>query len=365
MRVIRNRFKNNKYGNDVRLPTLKGICIDYLKILVILIGLLIFICLAAIPMFAIGSYVTPTTQEIQLGDIDVELEKAKWSYGNTIYFMIVTMTTIGYGDIIPYTVAGRVCIQIISMIGLGLTGTLIALLSAQTIKNAESVVLLFSIYLKTLMIRLKALLTNKSYQPLTIHVRRELLDILSPFEKKILFLASSTVAQSIALLFFLWMYILVGGGIFYAVEEWDYQTAEWFCFVTLTTIGYGDVTPSTDLGKVLFCFYALLGLGILAAFFGLVGSSVVNFGRYGSKEFFKKSKVLFKKAPDTRHRLRRIKFSSKQVPEPIKVEPVTATSLAVPASIESQPIDNNNENESKPEEFITSESVEQELSYDI
>ena len=33
----------------------------------------------------------------------------------------------------------------------------------------------------------------------------------------------------------------------------------YFSFVTLTTLGYGDFTPATDIGKVMVTFEALIG----------------------------------------------------------------------------------------------------------
>ena len=34
----------------------------------------------------------------------------------------------------------------------------------------------------------------------------------------------------------------------------------WFSIVTMTTIGYGDVTPSTSLGKMLAIAFGLVGI---------------------------------------------------------------------------------------------------------
>ncbi len=42
---------------------------------------------------------------------------------------------------------------------------------------------------------------------------------------------------------------------------WD---AFWFVFVTITTIGYGDITPVTNIGKVIVMIFSLLGISLIA-----------------------------------------------------------------------------------------------------
>ena len=61
--------------------------------------------------------------------------------------------------------------------------------------------------------------------------------------------------------------LLVGGSIFYhIVEKWNWLDSYYFCVVTLATVGYGDLVPKTDLGKLFTTFYILIGIGIIATF---------------------------------------------------------------------------------------------------
>ena len=66
--------------------------------------------------------------------------------------------------------------------------------------------------------------------------------------------------------------LIVGAGtIFYrVVEGWGWVDAFYFTVVTLTTVGYGDLAPQTDLGKLFTVFYILVGLGILGGFIALI-----------------------------------------------------------------------------------------------
>ena len=46
--------------------------------------------------------------------------------------------------------------------------------------------------------------------------------------------------------------------------------------VTMTTVGYGDITPQTGLGKLIASFMMLLGWGILAVPTGIVTAEMTS-----------------------------------------------------------------------------------------
>ena len=42
-------------------------------------------------------------------------------------------------------------------------------------------------------------------------------------------------------------YIMLGAFLFALSEDWDTLVAAYFCFITLSTIGFGDYVPGTSL----------------------------------------------------------------------------------------------------------------------
>jgi voltage-gated potassium channel len=68
-------------------------------------------------------------------------------------------------------------------------------------------------------------------------------------------------------LVFLVLITLLGGTIFYSLEEgWSVVDAFYFSVTTLTTVGLGDLTPKTTIGKLFTVVYIFAGLSIILGF---------------------------------------------------------------------------------------------------
>jgi len=61
-----------------------------------------------------------------------------------------------------------------------------------------------------------------------------------------------------------------GAHIYHRLEGWSYLDALYFTVITLTTVGYGDFSPETSLGKLFSMLYILLGLGVLGALIAMI-----------------------------------------------------------------------------------------------
>jgi len=61
--------------------------------------------------------------------------------------------------------------------------------------------------------------------------------------------------------------ITVGALLFHWVEGWGWLDSVYFTVVTITTIGFGDFSPKTDLGKIVTIFYGLNGVALLLMLF--------------------------------------------------------------------------------------------------
>ena len=64
--------------------------------------------------------------------------------------------------------------------------------------------------------------------------------------------------------------LTVGTLVFRGLEGWSLLDSLYFSVVTLATIGYGDLTPTTDTAKLFSIVYILVGVGILGVFISAV-----------------------------------------------------------------------------------------------
>ncbi|CAF1267011.1 unnamed protein product [Adineta steineri] len=86
-------------------------------------------------------------------------------------------------------------------------------------------------------------------------------------------------------------YLILGAVLFSEWENWKFLDGAYFCFVTLATIGLGDLVPGKSItstqveGKLVICaLYVLFGLSLMAMCFNLMQEEVrAKFRRLGNK----------------------------------------------------------------------------------
>ncbi len=61
------------------------------------------------------------------------------------------------------------------------------------------------------------------------------------------------------------------------IEGWKFLEALYMTVITITTVGYGEIRPLSENGRVFSIFLIFMGIGIIAYFMGMVAQAMVEF----------------------------------------------------------------------------------------
>ena len=75
--------------------------------------------------------------------------------------------------------------------------------------------------------------------------------------------------------------VLTGTLFYWRFEDWTVIEALYFCVVTLTTVGYGDLHPTTAGTQIFTIVYILTGFGVLVALLTSVAEQYLTLKRDG------------------------------------------------------------------------------------
>ncbi|KAM5584488.1 hypothetical protein ABKV19_004053 [Rosa sericea] len=158
---------------------------------------------------------------------------------DAVYFCIVTMTTLGYGDLVPDSTLAKLLACAFVFTGMALIGLILSKAADYLVEKQE-------------ILLIKAL-----------HVRQKFgqTDVLKEVE-------TNSMRYKCIIVFILLLVLMISGTIFLAtVEKLDLVDAFYCVCCTITSLGYGDKSFSTEAGRVFAVFWILSSTTCLAQFF--------------------------------------------------------------------------------------------------
>lgn len=76
--------------------------------------------------------------------------------------------------------------------------------------------------------------------------------------------------------FFSIFVVLSGGVLISYTENRSFSDGIWWAFVTTTTVGYGDISPTTDIGRIIAAVLMLVGIGLIGSLTSTITSFFMN-----------------------------------------------------------------------------------------
>ena len=186
------------------------------------------------------------------------------SFGNALYYCTVSLLTVGFGDILPPSVAAKIMALIFSLSGVLLLG-LIVFMTRSIIQKSSGPIFYFHRLETT-----RAHTWEKINEGKLKLSNKQSFELMSKYKhstkiKEHLF--SLMVTTIIFLLFW-----LLGALVFHYAEGWSYFNCIYFCFLCLLTIGYGsDFAPQTGAGRAFFVVWAIGAVPLMGAILSTLG----------------------------------------------------------------------------------------------
>lgn len=162
-----------------------------------------------------------------------------FTFTEATYFLMVTLTTVGYGDLTPTTQASRLFTLIFVLFGIAVVAVALVEIAEFVMKKREAIM-------------------KKAQAEMIKHAGDEEEDDepepsqVSTWDKVKAFVHAHPI---IGLTFNFTAYAVIAGGIFAGIENWPFMDGVYFSIITGTTIGYGDISPTSPGGRWLAVFF--------------------------------------------------------------------------------------------------------------
>ncbi|EGT38289.1 hypothetical protein CAEBREN_32043 [Caenorhabditis brenneri] len=210
-----------------------------------------------------------------------------WTTSSALFFAATTMATIGYGNIVPVTPLGRLACVLFALFG--------APIAIITIGDLGKFLSECTIWLYKHMRKGSARFKTawKRFRGLEDSINDDLESSSKNQESSILDMEMDEIDKSevpvlmvftIILVGFL-LYIAFGGILFSILEDWSYMDAFYYSFISLTTIGFGDIVPENHDYIAIMLIYLGVGLSVTTMCIDLAGIQYIQKIHYFGRKF--------------------------------------------------------------------------------
>ncbi|RZC34345.1 open rectifier potassium channel protein 1 [Asbolus verrucosus] len=185
---------------------------------------------------------------VQLDMLNVK-EKRYWDFYHSLFFVITVVSTIGYGNLAPTTMFGRIFMIFYGLIGIPMNGIVMVTLGTYFGRSFTKL--------------------YRRWKTSKVKYAKHDITRLGLIGQVILYLVPGFT-----------FFIFLPSAVMKIFEGWDYDVAVYYCFVTLTTIGFGDYVAGVDhkefsepyllIYKIFLLIWVIGGLGYVVMILGFI-----------------------------------------------------------------------------------------------
>ncbi|KAF9179682.1 Potassium channel [Haplosporangium sp. Z 767] len=187
-----------------------------------------------------------------------------WKFDTAVHFCIVSFATIGYGNVVAKTTAGKIIFFFYGILGISSMGFFVVSLRNAVIEQFQW--RLVDRFSKPA--HLTRVQTRMSAKDISFPAAR-----LEEEQRVKVVVKRKMILRMVCIWIVMWF---GGAGVFCSLEEWNYLDSLYFCFVTLTTIGFGDIVPQEPGAIEFWSVYVFVGLAVFAYILSLSSESMAS-----------------------------------------------------------------------------------------
>ncbi|XP_039255771.2 potassium channel, subfamily K, member 16-like isoform X2 [Styela clava] len=185
-----------------------------------------------------------------------------WHFEASVFFAGTVVTTIGYGHLYPKSHLGRAICIIYALIGIPLFTIMFTGLGGK---------------IAGLVLKLETRINGKATRT---------------WVSKVLLITVISLMYAV-------LCLLIPSILFVSFEPWSYEDALYYSFISITTIGFGDIVAGTDpstkyipIYRIMVYFWILFGMAFMATVMSLISNFFKETGKKGKKRIQNRRNVV-------------------------------------------------------------------------